>query len=275
MNEFQPVRFYVILVVFFIAALVFGGSYFVTGMNGASYLLSDGMSYELRYLDKPRYEMNMQGFIYAASFLVAGSLMVMMIILPDKRAPQAMPGMPQPVGEGDEAAPAPEEPGEGQTDASRRVNAGGTIEWEDTEPVETEEDIAAKKAAKTVKEAKARMKSGKTSAFELSREDGTEDDEADVLYGNGRISDIAAWEFLQAYPDSAVKFLYRKGLDNKGISKDDEGIYQRWEMRGMSRAKMREMVLELMEWDSLPDELPHNIWRHLRDQLYEIQGQRH
>jgi predicted Fe-S protein YdhL (DUF1289 family) len=40
----------------------------------------------------------------------------------------------------------------------------------------------------------------------------------------------------------------------------------------MNRAKVREVVLEIMQWQSLPDDFPHNIWRELRDQIYEMQA---
>ena len=78
------------------------------------------------------------------------------------------------------------------------------------------------------------------------------------------------WDFVQQYPDTAVKFLYRKTLDNKPLSPTEEDIYRNWELRGMSRAKVREIVLEIMSWQSLPDNFPHEIWRELRDQIYEM-----
>ena len=67
-----------------------------------------------------------------------------------------------------------------------------------------------------------------------------------------------------------MKFLYRKTLDNKPLSTVDEEIYRQWEQRGMTRSKVREMVLEIMSWRSLPDDFPHNIWRELRDQVFDM-----
>lgn len=102
-----------------------------------------------------------------------------------------------------------------------------------------------------------------------------EGEEEDVVYGDGRISEDAAWEFLQQYPDSAVKFLYRRNLDNKPLSPTDEDIYRIWESRGLSRGKIREILLEIMGWPSLPDAFPHQIWKELRDQIFEIQRHKH
>jgi hypothetical protein len=95
--------------------------------------------------------------------------------------------------------------------------------------------------------------------------------EDDVIYGSGRVTDDSIWEFIQAYPDSAVKFLYRKTLENKALPPTDEDIYRRWELRGMTRAKVREFVLAIMGWKTLRDDFPHNIWRELRDQIFEMQ----
>ena len=92
----------------------------------------------------------------------------------------------------------------------------------------------------------------------------------DVVYGNGRVTDDSVWDFIHNYPDSAVKFLYRKNLENKPLTPGEEDIYRRWEMRGMTRAKVRQFVLEVMGWKSLPDDFPHNIWRDLRDQIFEL-----
>lgn len=94
--------------------------------------------------------------------------------------------------------------------------------------------------------------------------------EEDVVYGNGRVTDDSVWEFIHTYPDSAVKFLYRKSLESKPLTPSEEDIYRKWDMRGMTRTKVRQFVLEIMGWKSLPDDYPHNIWRELRDQIFEL-----
>ena len=103
-----------------------------------------------------------------------------------------------------------------------------------------------------------------------SRFDDTGDE--DVVYGNGRVTDDSIWEYIHDYPDSAVKFLYRKSLENKPLTPNEEDIYRKWELRGMTRAKVRQYVLEIMGWKALPDDFPHNIWRELRDQIFELRA---
>jgi hypothetical protein len=106
----------------------------------------------------------------------------------------------------------------------------------------------------------------------LERENSRFDDagEDDVVYGTGRVTDDSLWDFIQRHPDSAVKFLYRKSLDNKPLTTVEEEIYRQWEQRGMTRSKVRGMVLEIMSWKSLPEDFPHNIWRELRDQVFDM-----
>ncbi len=89
----QPTRFYIGVIGFFLAALVFAGLFFITGMNDASYLVNDGAGYGLRYIDKPNYDSHLQGLIFVVSFLGAGLLLVLLMILPDQEviAAQAQP----------------------------------------------------------------------------------------------------------------------------------------------------------------------------------------
>lgn len=285
MNQLQPIRFYVILLGFFLAALVAGSLFFLVGMHDASYLVNDGARTYLRYVDKPRYDLHLQGFIYAVSFLVAGMLMALVILLPDRepavagrRAPpqprRRTEGAPQPARE-EHPAPAQEHepPPSAETSQSAAARASGIIEWDEPEaqaaPAEPPHD---EESDRSVEE---EVLSDKPESIpELDMPDSRFDDtgDEDVVYGNGRISEDAVWDFVQNYPDSAVKFLYRKSLDNKPLPPVDEDIYRKWEMRGLTRSKVREVVLELMGWQSLPDDFPHNIWRAIRDQIFEMRS---
>lgn len=283
-------RFYIAVIGFFLAALIFGVLYFITGMGDASYLVSDGLAYGLHYVDKPRYDSNLQGLIFTLTFLAAGLLLLVLAILPSEEilaaggisaAPQprrrsaaapAKPAKPQSRATAAPAAPAPQArpaPAEEPKVAVAPVE----IEPDDPKPAPPPKPKAAPKEPERSVEEEVLISAADEDSMEDvpdSRYD--ESGEENVVYGSGRVNDDSVWDFIHSYPDSAVKFLYRKSLENKPLSPTDEDIYRRWEIRGMSRGKVRELVLETMGWKSLPDDLPHNIWRLLRDQIFEMKS---
>ncbi|MDH5560349.1 MAG: hypothetical protein OEY59_05785 [Deltaproteobacteria bacterium] len=94
--------------------------------------------------------------------------------------------------------------------------------------------------------------------------------EDDVVYGTEEITNAAIMDFVHKYPDSALKFLYRKRLDGKAVSSEEEEIYRNWEKRKMFRAKVKAYILSLMEWDKMPQEPLFEIWKRMRDHIYEV-----
>lgn len=275
-----PVRVYMALMLMFVGAMLVGSIIFYLGMNGASYLVSDGVSYGTQYLNKPRYDSNLTGFVFSVCFLVAGIFLLALIAMPDdqatgraavqppqprRRQPQT-PAQPQPQATPRTAEPAPEAPARPSPAEAAGVTAPVSPETPsprtagEEEPHSVDEEVL--QASEVV--AEDLPPTDMPDRYEDTGED-------DVIYGSGRVTDDTIWEFIQTYPDSAVKFLYRKTLENKALSPTDEDIYRRWELRGMTRAKVREFVLAIMGWKTLRDDFPHNIWRELRDQIFEMQ----
>ncbi len=291
MDRLTANRFYIAMFLFFLAALAAGSAVFFIGMRENSYLVSDGAGYTVQFLNKPRYDSHLQGLIFSLSFLAAGMLLTVVILLPNTaqggmtriaappqpRQRPARPGAaaqpaarpePQPVAQA--AAPEPE-PAQAQAPAPEPAPVAEV--GPEPAPALPPPPAAPKPASLSVEEEV--LQSGSPDDLpELERPDARFDDagEDNVVYGSGRITDDAIWEFVQSHPDSAVKFLYRKTLDNKTLPTSEEDIYRRWEQRGMNRAKIREVVLEIMKWKSLPDDFPHNIWRELRDEIFEMRS---
>jgi len=253
MNQLQPVRFYIIVMVFFMGSLVFGGVYFLTGMETSSYLVTDGVNLTRYYIDRPGYTHNFQGLVFAGTFLVAGLLMVLVIVLPSHGQQLEMAG----------AAPQPRRRGGEPSKGEAGRSGPSTIEWAEGDGA-LEPAKAPEPEIKVVRRSEMKGPMGEGPGREAGGDD-------DVIYGTGQVTIDSVWEYVQNYPDSAVKFLYRKNLDNKAISSGDEEIYRRWEKRGLTRNVLRDVVLEIMGWDALPDDYPHNIWRALRDQIFEMQ----
>ncbi|MBI3991946.1 MAG: hypothetical protein HY342_01625, partial [Candidatus Lambdaproteobacteria bacterium] len=82
----QPTRLYIGIMLGFLAALSVGCFVFFNGMSGASYMTSDGLRQLLNFIDKPRYESNLMGLIYSLTFLVAGGLFLLLVLLPNESA---------------------------------------------------------------------------------------------------------------------------------------------------------------------------------------------
>ncbi|MCH8074959.1 MAG: hypothetical protein IIC13_07330 [SAR324 cluster bacterium] len=285
-NRLQPLGFYMVLLILFLVALAAGFIYFLSGISDTRYLVTDGIRLSVQYLDKPKFDSHLQGLIFSISFLAAGLLMVLFILLPNGRQTAAAgaaelgrpePGEPpQPVhrappapAQDSPAAPALDslaENAEAQEPAAKASPL--TIEAMEGDPPAAGETIQALGEEAGPKDL------DDLPATEETEERYDENDDEDVVYGDGRITEDAAFDFVQTYPDSAVKFLYRKNLDNKPLPPSDEDIYRDWEARGLTRQKVREFVLEIMGWHSLPDAFPHQVWKELRDQIFEYQAKR-
>ncbi len=298
----QPIRFYIIVLGVFLAALIVGALFFISGMSGASYLVSDGVGYGMHYLDKPSYDSHLQGLIFTLSFLAAGILLFLLVLLPDRRGafaqpqaalppqPRRRPAAPAPqAAPATQAAPAPQAAPATQAAPAPQAEPEAPAEGEEppaesppTAEIEASGDAvngapvtqppSAETGRSVDEEVLTSNEPGKFDIEDLPDPRFDDSGDEDVVYGNGRVTDDSIWDFIHDYPDSAVKFLYRKTLENKNLSPNEEDIYRKWEMRGMSRAKVREYVLEIMGWKSLPDDFPHNIWRELRDQIFEFKS---
>ena len=280
----QPTRLYIGIMLGFLAALLVGCFLFFNGMAGTSYITSDGLRQLLNFIDKPRYDSNLMGLVYSLTFLVAGGLFLLLVLLPNETAFVQTAPAPQP-----RRRPAPgtrhaaaeiQPPSALAAPAAAPVAEALTVAFEEPAPAAVplaiDEVVVAEeplpKQAKSIEEEVLTTKSdADLPIVDLPDSRYEETGEEDVVYGSGPVTDDSIWDFIQSYPDSAVKFLYRKSLENKPLSPTDEDIYRRWELRGMTRAKVREFVLALMKWKSLPDDFPHNIWRQLRDEIFEMQ----
>ena len=97
-----------------------------------------------------------------------------------------------------------------------------------------------------------------------------QDEDSDVVYGTGRITDQAHRSFIISSPDSAVKFLLRKELDGRPLKSSQDEIYNGWQERGLSRGKLRKHFLKIMEWDNVPELEVSEIYNQVKDKVYEI-----
>jgi hypothetical protein len=291
LNRITTDKFFMALFLLFLAAMVVGVTIFALGMKENTYVISDGAGYVVQYLNKPRYDSHLQGLVFSLTFLIAGLLLTAIILIPSAngafgaqfagppqpRQRQARPATPAQAAiqtatqaaptqaPAPQAAPPPVEAlMEAVQPTAPAMAAAGAATPDAQEP---------QRPAKPVRSVEEEVLAQNLDDLpRLDTPDSRFEDtgEDDVVYGSGRVTDDSLWEFVERHPDSAVKFLYRKTLDNKPLSTSDEEIYRRWEMRGMTRATVRRIVLEIMNWKALPEDFPHNICRELRDQVFEL-----
>jgi hypothetical protein len=287
MNRLTSDKFFAALFLLFIAATATGVVLFALGMRDSTYVINDGAGYVTQYLNRPKYESHLEGFVFAFTFLIAGLLMAAVILLPGgggatqpqalgppqprQRQPRALPAA-TPALQAAAAAPAAAAPAVAAPATAQAAPAVMVAAAEAPAPAEAP---ASPKPAQPVRSVEEEVLAQNPDDLpKLEREDARFEDtgEDDVVYGTGRVTDDSLWDFILRHPDSAVKFLYRKTLDNKALSTAEEDIYRRWEQRGMTRSKIRALVLEIMSWKSLPEDFPHNIWRELRDQVFDLRN---
>ena len=233
-----------------LAATVGGIFICYTGMSETSYLVYRGMELTTYYLDKSRHDLYLNGLVYSITFGIAFLLLLAVIVIPSpeqiqkRLAATSFAGSPE------------------STEIS--VPEGETPDAEDTSPldgesieIELEPDIESYEVDDEEVE-----KSALTG--------GIDDEDSDVVYGTGRITDEAHKSFIISSPDSAIKFLMRKELDGRPLKSSEDEIYEAWQERGLSRGKLRKHILKIMEWENVPELEVNEIYNQVKDKAYEI-----
>ena len=233
-----------------LAAAVGGIFICYTGMSETSYLVYRGMELTTYYLDKNRHDLYLNGLVYSITFGIAFLLLLAVIVIPSpeqiqkRLAATSFAGSP------------------GSTEIS--VPKGETPDAEDTSPldgesmeIELEPDIESHEVDEEEVE-------------ESALTGGIDDEDSDVVYGTGRITDEAHKSFIISSPDSAIKFLMRKELDGRPLKSSQDEIYEAWQERGLSRGKLRKHILKIMEWESVPELEVNEIYNQVKDKAYEI-----
>ena len=94
-----------------------------------------------------------------------------------------------------------------------------------------------------------------------------DENDSDVVSGNGRITDESHESFIRDHTESAVKFLMRKDLDDSELKPEDEQVHEEWQKRGLSRGKLRKHVMKMMNWDTIPEVAVDEILSQIREKI--------
>ena len=227
-----------------------------SGMSESSFLVNRGMEITTYYLDKNRYDLYLYGLIYSLTFGVALLLILAAIVIPSKEQINKRTSEPQfgvSSGTGIPYSSEAKTPEEETKDDSENF-----LEPDEPLEIELEPDL------------ESFGENGETD--EISSNGISDNDDSDVIYGTGPITEEAHKSFILNSPDSAVKFLLRKELNGKTLKSTQDEIYEDWQNRGLSRGKLRKHFLKIMEWDSVPELQVSEIYEQVKDKVYEIKN---
>lgn len=258
MRKLNSSTAFMLALLLLIGSMAVGFITFLTQMNSNYILMQRGTQPVKHVLNHYKYSQNKKGVIFSLTLLVVSTSLMIMIALPseEKRRPEAKRAAPQPLRKEreDSSISAVIEPAREERPAETLVPPAAApppqVEKEvtpTTPPVEIIEHVE-----------------------EISAElDEVTEGEDDVVYGTGPISDAAIMHFVHKFPDSALKFLFRKQLDGKALTNVEEQIYNDWENRHLTRGKVKGYILTLMDWKEFPKKPLYETWREIRDHIYE------
>jgi len=238
-----------------LAATVGGIVICYAGISETSYLVYRGMELTTYYLDKNSHDLYVNGLIYSITFGIAFLLLLAVIVVPSPGQIQKRMSTSQFAGA---AGAGYLGPSGASVPVEESPTAAGEMPTEEDETFEIELEPEIESFDEKEEEEESAL---------LSL---TADDDSDVVYGTGRITDKAHRSFILTSPDSAVKFLMRKELDGRPLKSSQDEIYEGWQKRGLSRGKLRKHFLKIMEWDSMPEMEVNEIYNKLKDKVYEV-----
>ena len=103
---------------------------------------------------------------------------------------------------------------------------------------------------------------------------GEDDGDNDVVFGDGQIDSKSISRFVKSFPDSAIKFIFRKNLDGQNLPAEYEDIYINWEKRGLSRGRLKKYLFKLMKWDNFPDIPVLEVVQRIKDRQYDLKDKK-
>ena len=120
------------------------------------------------------------------------------------------------------------------------------------------------------------MEDGLDEEFEYDEKGlhGEDDADNDVVFGDGQIDSNSIREFVKNFPDSAIKFMFRKNLDGRNLPVEYEEIYFNWEKRGLSRGRLKNYLFKLMNWDKFPDIPILEVVQLIKDRQYDLKDKK-
>ena len=257
-NEAKMSQNYLNLYIFAIlgglASTLTGAVICFSGISDSSYLSYMGSEAKIFYLDKNQYDLYLYGLVYCLTFGISFILLLSVILIPSAEQIKIRQNATKNTEIYDDEGDSPIE------------NLNKSVEIsEETEPLVNENVVNQIELEPDLETLEIEEKGDEVIS-------GSYNNESDVVYGTGKITDSSHRSFILSNPDSAVKFLLRKELDGRPLKASQDEIYEEWQKRGLSRGKLRKHFLKIMDWDSVPELEVIEIFNKLKDRAYEIKN---
>ena len=91
-----------------------------------------------------------------------------------------------------------------------------------------------------------------------------------MVFGTGPITRDSLQRYVREYPDSALRFLLRREIDGRPLSREVESVHEQWQERGLVRGRVNRYLLELMSWEEIPDLPIHELLGEMRRHLVSL-----
>ena len=258
MRKLNSSTAFMVALLLLMVSMAIGSMTFLNQLNSNFVLLQGGNQPIKHVLNHHKYTQNKRGLIFSLTFLIVSGSFMIMIALPseDKKRFIKQKEAPQPV-----RADRPESSISAIIEPVKEEPASGEVTSTAPPPLEKEIDPIAP-PVEIIEH-----------VDEISSDfDDVTEGEDDVVYGSGPISDAAIMHFVHKFPDSALKFLYKKQLDGKALTNVEEQIYLNWENRHLTRGKVKGYILTMMDWKEFPKKPLYETWKEIRDHIYENIG---
>lgn len=100
-------------------------------------------------------------------------------------------------------------------------------------------------------------------------------DDNDIVFGKGPITEETVRNMILDYPDSILKFLQGKDLDERPLPPDVLGVHNMWRERGLRKDIVERYFLHFMDWpEGIPTGTMLDLLSDVRDHIKQRTGKR-
>jgi len=93
-----------------------------------------------------------------------------------------------------------------------------------------------------------------------------------VFYGREVIDAEMIANFVETYPESAIKFVFHRNVDETPLDSSVRALHNSWVKRGMTEEQVRNEILGIMDWQDFPKQNLYEITLEIKDKIDSQKG---